>query len=54
MRSSNGSDKFIQLRNPDFDYPASVNIIYSKDLEMTMAARKLKTAVGTYIKSLDK
>lgn len=48
------SDKFTQLRNPDFDYPASVNIIYSKDLEMTMAARKLKTAVGRYVKSLDK
>ena len=47
------SDTFTQIRNPDFDYPASVNIIYSKELEMTMAARKLKSAVSKYIKSLE-
>ena len=46
-------EKFSQLQNPDFNYPASVNIIYSKDLEMTLAARKLKSAVSTYFKSLD-
>ena len=47
------SDKLIRLQNPDFNYPASVNIIYSKDLEMTLAARKLKSAINKYIRSLN-
>lgn len=46
------SDKLVQVQNPDFDFHASVNIIYSKDLEMTLSARKLKTAISKYIDSL--
>jgi len=46
-------DKLVRVKNPDFDFHASVNIIYSEDLEMTLAARKLKTAISKYIRSLD-
>lgn len=46
-------DKLARVQNPDFDFHASVNVIYSKDLEMTLSARKLKTAISSYIRSLN-
>lgn len=46
------SDSLVRLRCDNFNFKAAVDIIYSKDLEMTKPARHLKSSIESFVRSL--
>ena len=45
------NDSLIKLETDEFNFQATVDIIYSKDLKLTNAARRLKKNIELFIRS---